>query len=392
MPEISLVLKKKNASDPQGYIQLRVPIPGTNKYKYKPTGHKVLFDDWNPDDEIVKKTHPYYIDINDDLREQKESLQSELKSEVEINGTTKDVIANVVKGRTDSSGIGTFIAFWNAHIASLDTPDKNGNKSVEDSYIRHLRSQVNKLIAFGGDQIHFRDINSKFLERYRDERIKYENVNTTLSKTFKRIKEIVDKAERLGHMKPSATVAFKWPKYTAPDREWLTLGETDSIGKLIYTGKLKIFPDILKTACFFLVECYGGLRLSDWPKFRVEKQIREEKLIVRTTKNNRDVYINLRKSNRLKKILDYIKKNNIVFNLTERDTNKALEAIQLAADIKKDITTHIGRHTCATLLGEIGYSDEAIADILGVSVQTARGYIHRTTKRLDNEYERYGGL
>ena len=56
------------------------------------------------------------------------------------------------------------------------------------------------------------------------------------------------------------------------------------------------------------------------------------------------------------------------------------------------LTTHIGRHTCATLLMEMGYSTADVAQVLGISEQTAKTYAKATRQGLENAFRKYGGL
>lgn len=52
----------------------------------------------------------------------------------------------------------------------------------------------------------------------------------------------------------------------------------------------------------------------------------------------------------------------------------------------------MGRHTCGTLLGEMGYNTSEIAQVLGISVQTAQVYVKHTRQGLENAFNKYGGL
>ena len=62
----------------------------------------------------------------------------------------------------------------------------------------------------------------------------------------------------------------------------------------------------------------------------------------------------------------------------------------LGFDLK--LTTHVGRHTCATLLGEAGWNDNQIAEVLGVTPQTVAIYRKNTRQGIKNIQEKLGGL
>ena len=60
-----------------------------------------------------------------------------------------------------------------------------------------------------------------------------------------------------------------------------------------------------------------------------------------------------------------------------------------------ELTTHDGRRTFATLLGELGMTTRFIADAMGVTERTAIGYIKHTVRSMRNEMEdlrRRGGM
>jgi integrase len=146
-----------------------------------------------------------------------------------------------------------------------------------------------------------------------------------------------------------------------------------------------------KIACFFLVECLSGIRFSDWGKFKIETLVKNRNFRVRAQKNKEPIYLPLDKFKRLGRIVDYIAEKELKFDITEQATNRLLK--YLGSKIgKPDLTTHVGRHTCGTLLGEMGYSTRAISEVLGISEKTAKRYVKATRQGLKTEFDRFGGL
>ena len=95
---------------------------------------------------------------------------------------------------------------------------------------------------------------------------------------------------------------------------------------------------------------------------------------------------------RLGKVIDYITKHNIRMKVELQVANRELKLLGRELKLKFGLTTHIGRHTCGTLLGEMGYSTRSIADVLGISEMTAKRYVKQTRQSLNYEFESKGGL
>ena len=90
--------------------------------------------------------------------------------------------------------------------------------------------------------------------------------------------------------------------------------------------------------------------------------------------------------------MDYIIENKLKFTYTEQHTNSTLKIIQGILGISTPLTTHLGRHTCATLFLETGYSIETVAEILGVTIKTVEIYAKTTRRKINSEYDKLGGL
>ena len=211
-------------------------------------------------------------------------------------------------------------------------------------------------------------------------------------RAFKKLKQLITRAVKRGHMLPQSTAAYTWPGYTSPERLYLTLEETERIAKLVYNGTFDTDINMLKISCFFLVECYSGIRFCDWSTARVETLIAERSLKVRAKKNGEPVYLPLNTIKRLGAVLDFIESRKLVFDIPEQITNRLLKYLATEAKIPKHLTTHVGRHTCATLLVGLGYSEYDIAEVLGISVGTVKTYSKMTRKRLETAFRTIGGL
>jgi len=379
IPTTKLALVKKYASDIDGYIKVKVYVPDTYKPLYKTTKYKVPEKFWDEENEIVLKGFQDYRLINDQIAKSKNEVEDTFKDDLRRGVLfTKAYIENVLKPKTSD---GEFLEFYHNHI-------RYRSVSCSPDYIEHFMIEKRKFGEYAGLNVLFSDITTTLLEGYE---MSLKCATTTKNSKMKRLKEVIDKAVAMGKIKTENIAGYTFPSYEAPERPYLTLDETELIANSIYNGEFDYNARLKTVACYFLIECYSGIRFSDWGRFSVEKLVKDRSLKVRAKKNGEPVYLPLNVFTRLGKIVDYVRDSKIVYKL-DSETNNLLKIMAIQLKIKKHITTHIGRHTCGTLLGEMGYNDNEIADVLGISPATASTYTKRTRKGLQSAFNRYGGL
>lgn len=182
---------------------------------------------------------------------------------------------------------------------------------------------------------------------------------------------------------------FKMPAQGESKRPYLTLEEVDRIHALLDRDDFTL--PMRSTVAHFLLECYSGLRHSDWGKWQTERLIDSESLYLNTTKTGEPIYLPLSSSPRLKKIVDYIRDNNLQ-PLTNQGANRILLEVARHAKISKGLTTHVARHTFAVQLLERGFSLETVAQAMGVSLRVVSVYAKITRRKVAIEFEKIGGL
>lgn len=392
-PTIKLVLNRKYAHETEGYISLRISIPGTRRYKYRTTGYKIPVEYWDDENEKVLKGFPNYNIINTDIHKSKNEVEVDIiAGKLEGRVLTSEYIKKNLSGKANID----FISFFADHLEYMKTERKGKNGSRQKhshNYVRKYEGYLERIKEFSGKHLGFSAIDVKWMQSLELHFSKTMDYETSLPVFLTKITSILRRASEQGLFDLKAIKGYQQPQYIDPDRPYLTVEETDKWAKeLIYSGKLDEYPDERKVACYFLVECWGGLRFSDWHRFHVEKIHNDRALQVRAKKNGEPVYVYLHKSPRLKKLIEYIEKKKIVFDLGEKKTNTILKALALSAGIKKHITTHVGRHTCATLLLTLGYSKGKIAEWLGISEKTVDVYAKQIRIDLKHEYDKLGGI
>lgn len=386
IPSTKLILVTKYKGDTHGYVKVVVYVPGTNAAKFRSTGYKIPVTAWQPDSGTVKRGYvgPDRIGADTINRE----LQKELNGVVGIfedalrRGVdfSAEYIVRVLSAKEAPRS--DFMAFYLDHIRYLET-------RCTAAYCQHFMIEWKQLAAFQ-ENISFQTITSDFLERYEISLSKY--AETTINSKMKRLKEVVDKAIEREHIARKAVAGYKWPNYDSPVRPYLTVQELKRIEDCVYGGSFDSDPLMLQVACYFIVECHSGIRFSDWSRYEIEQLIDKRSFKVGSTqKNKQPVYLPLSEFRSLDRIVTFIGSRGVKFTADLNIVNRLLKLVAREAKIDKHLTTHIGRHTFGTLCGEKGYSTAWIAQAMGVSEQTAKTYIKRTRKGLQDEVNRIGG-
>lgn len=379
---ISLNLRKDKI-DKKGACPIFVSIRGGGRELYHNTGIKVSPEYWTGDS--VRKGWPNYDVLNSHLQLMLKSVEREvlLKQAEGREVTLEDVKILLRPEGQRTSEKGNFHAFYDEYIRY-----QTGRASP--GYLRHLKSGA-RLLKKYRPRLTFKEITAEFLEGY--EMSMKTAAATTKHTKMKRVKEVVDRAVSRGLIEARAVAGYKLPTYRAPDATYLTLADTEKILTALEKGELMFDDKVHKCAAYFLVECYSGIRFSDWTRFSVETMRNVRYLKVRAKKNGEPVYLPLNTFTRLARVIDYIEKNSLKFDIDKRYTNVHLKtmAVHLKLSVV-DITTHVGRHTCGTLLAEMGYNTRQIGEVLGISEKTAHTYIKNTRQALANAFERFGGL
>ncbi|CAB4126475.1 Phage integrase SAM-like domain containing protein [uncultured Caudovirales phage] len=381
-PNVILALVKKYAADSEGYIKIKVNIPGKRKPAMKSTGYRIPEKMWLAEEELVKKAHPDAQTINREIHKEKDKIIDAFKTDLQRDNVfTEALIKKRVAGRTQTD----FLEFYQEYIDFK-------KKDWSDGFCRHQVSNLNTLRKFTKGSLPFSDINTDWLEAYEMSMAKLQS--TTVNTKFKRLREVVSRAIKRKLIDEQAIMAYKWPEYGQPETDYLTLSQTEDLADLIYTGKLDYDTKLKNVACYFLLECYSGIRFSDWSRWKIETLVSDRNLKVRAKKNGEPVYLPLNIFTRLGRIVDYILDSKIPPTTRERDTNLTLKVLERHEKLQWNLGlhSHVGRHTCATILGEMGYTDNDIAEVLGISPQTARKYTKRTRQGLNATFAEKGGI
>lgn len=349
----------KNRKSPDGIYRIAIRVTINRKRTYEVTGFSCHEDEWDgkTKDKVINRAIGQMV-------AEKERIISE-----QISSGKKISVESIREPEKQ-----TFEHFCKQQIKKLST-----NK--EASTIRDYEKQLKKFWEF--HQGTAKSITPKVLNDFKHELEKTLHHNTVWA-CFKTVKKFYRIAvnEGLADGNPFEKMESK-PKYKEPDTEYLTIEELNKLEKLELDGLLKTVRD------YFLLECYSGLRFSDWSRFEIERINKVNNLKVGAQKNGEPIYLPIDSSPRLKRIIDTIERP---YPIGMHYTNILLKAIQQLAGIKKNLRTHIGRHTFGVLCAELGLSIETTAELMGITMNVCKTYYKVTRQKVYKEFQVWNTL
>lgn len=381
----TIIFKKKRATDKEGFLKLRIPVKGQRAVE-KSLSIKIAEKHWDAKKMEVKASHPDRESINIEINRVKLEAKDEIKS---LKERQKDFSRSKVKQILSGNPTkGSFIMHIENYIAELVQREKSS-----PGYIRSLGVIKSRVLRFSKSaDVKLSDIDYNWLSAFETWCCENLNPKTTAPTTVYKVRMLLGDAAARGIYDATLTAKYRPEGYKNPQRDYLTLEEVENLATILESGKFSNQSNVEIILAYFLVECTAGLRNSDWGSFKVEKIKDREAIKVTTQKTKSHVYLYFDQSPILERVMRYIREKNLSYTFTLQFANKTLKFIFQVAGIDKPATTHIGRHTCAILLLEMGYSYEFIAEYLGIGIQVVKIYAKITRRKLQNEYDKLGGI
>ena len=224
--------------------------------------------------------------------------------------------------------------------------------------------------------IDFKDITYTFLRDFEVHLKEKGNSVNTVAKHMRQLRTLVNEAINQGYIPSDAYPFRKYKIKQAKGRkEFLTPDELKRLENLDVDKKLRHVLDA------FLFCCYTGLRYSDFCQLTPENFIRvngKRWLYFKSVKTGVEIRLPLHLlfESRALGILDrYPDIGSFAALPCNSEVNKQLRKLAGLCGIKKRITYHVSRHTCATLLVHQGVAITTVQKLLGhTSVKTTQIY------------------
>lgn len=222
----------------------------------------------------------------------------------------------------------------------------------------------------------FKDITYTLLRDFEVHLKEKGNSVNTIAKHLRQLRTLVNEAINQGYI-PSDAYPFRKFKIKQEKgrKEFLTPDELKRLENLDVDKKLRHVLDA------FLFCCYTGLRYSDFCQLTPENIIRvngKRWLYFKSVKTDVEIRLPLHLLFE-GKALAVLERYDIVTDFAKigpnSEANKHLAQLSALARIRKHITYHTARHTCATLLVHQGVPITTVQKLLGhTSVRTTEVY------------------
>lgn len=359
-----LVYNRKKQLNKQGTALVQVEALLNQRKVYFRTNLYLKPEHWNSRNAQVDN-HPQAHDLNSMLFEFVLHLQAiELSLWKRGIPVTLSLLKDAIK--KDKPVNVTFPVFARIYVQESDR-----KRSTKEN----LMTTITVLQEFRPG-LDFKDITYTFLKDFEVHLKEKGNSVNTVAKHMRQLRTLVNEAINQGYI-PSDAYPFRKYKIKQEKgrKEFLTPDELKRLENLDVDKKLRHVLDA------FLFCCYTGLRYSDFCQLTPENIIRvngKRWLHFKSVKTDVEIRLPLHLLFE-GKALAVLERYDIVTDFAKigpnSETNKYLAQLATLARIRKHITYHTARHTCATLLVHQGVPITTVQKLLGhTSVRTTEVY------------------
>ena len=359
-----LVYNRKKQLNRQGTALVQVEALLNQRKVYFRTNLYLKPEHWNSRNAQVDN-HPQAHDLNSMLFEFVLHLQAiELSLWKRGIPVTLSLLKDAIK--KDKPVNVTFPVFAKIYVQESDR-----KRSTKEN----LMTTITVLQEFRPG-LDFKDITYTFLKEFEVHLKEKGNSVNTIAKHLRQLRTLVNEAINQGYI-PSDAYPFRKYKIKQEKgrKEFLTPDELKRLENLDVDKKLRHVLDA------FLFCCYTGLRYSDFCQLTPENIIRvngKRWLHFKSVKTDVEIRLPLHLLFE-GKALAVLERYDIVTDFAKigpnSEANKYLAQLAALARIRKHITYHTARHTCATLLVHQGVPITTVQKLLGhTSVRTTEVY------------------
>ena len=401
--KFKVVIRREKLSKSTNEAPVCLRITKDRKVTYKTLLH-VSPDYWDEKEQCVKKQHPNAVALNAVISQRKAELEKETcLLSLKDDSVSIETIRNKINDRTSFD----LFEYAEKYIENLRKNQKHATYKKYKSVIKKLRQYVGK------ETLPIKSISLDFIKEYENYLMNHiGNNRNTATVNLKALAKLVGDIYRNYDMdetgNPFRKIKFKREQ---TERTYLEIDEIRKIQDL----KLRLQSPLYDARELFLFECFSGIRISDILTLKW-RNVTNKHITIRMRKTEKELTVPLH--DQIKAILDkrrriiennggQILPNNYVFNIlkvdvdnaTAQDTlnaissataiiNKQLKRIADKVGIEKNLSTHVGRHSFATMLVTGDVHLTVIKELLGHSdVKVTQVYAKPTPQKKEEAIE-----
>ena len=377
MANAKIILDTRRAKS-DGSFNVVIRITHFKKVYTINSGVSVMEKHWNEKNSEVTKAHPNSKLLNLKVSKGFYSIQKAILK-LEDDFCIED-LRNLIDGKPKEKEVTTFKSFADELISQMMQTSKTGNALV-------YQTAVNRLVAYCGKDISFVEINFTLLDQFKHHLLISGLKLNSISNYFRSIRAIYNKAIKLKVIDrsyyPFYDISIKGEKTIKRAILENDIFKLEHILLKLETPPTESYTTVWKSLNYFLLSYYLiGISFTDLAYLKPENIV-DGRVVFRRRKTHK--YYNVKIFPKAERILSKLASNNGRYLLsilpegTPEDsieskkiikqwiktTNKYLKKLSVEAEINREITTYVSRHTFATSAKRLGYSNELIAEALG---------------------------
>ena len=362
------------SNDYQVYMRIVFVENGAKREKKVPMGIYLKKNQWNGN-KVVR--HNYSTEYNYKISDWTRKLEG-FKMDLLREGTsiTMDLLMSFLKGKQ-----------YNKIFNEYYRKSLYADKSLQNSSLKDQQQSLNIINDFN-DHILFSQINHKFIKDWNNYLLARFNSPWTIRKHHKNFKKFLRAAKLEGLFYQEES---KWPYNN------IVMPKTKRTRDFLLPAEIKKLEDMQKdfkngtllSLRYFLLACYTGLAIVDTHKIE-EKLVNMDNRILSMTRTKTGVGVALP----LNSIFDgkpwnLLEQYNFKMPYrTDQTINKDLKFIAIHAEIDKNLSMHVGRHSFLTIVALLTGNVFKVMKLGGIKkVETAQHYIHLAEELVNDGLE-----
>lgn len=368
-PNVRILHGRRAKMTPSNESTVEIEVSFNGKRKWLSTGVKVLSKNWSNRNKVVGRV---------------DALELNMKIEKMYDNIVNFIRRLMIDNRPFSWGIfEKFLEEYDNEMSFICFVKKlvETRKDIKESTRRNHRKFAVALEDFNVIR-DFCDLKKSNIQKYDNWlRGRKNYTQTTIASYHKYMKVYINEALRMEYITVNPYQGIKINQGKPAGRKFLTPDELSAIETSVMPS-----ASIERVRDMFVFQCHTGLAYSDMKKFDFRSVIQKSGRYVLhdvRQKTGEDFYIVL-----LPKAVEILEKYKYHLPvITNEQYNLRLKLVASYAGITKNLTSHMGRHTYASMCLNSGVKIEVLAQMLGhTDIKTTQIYAKMVNTTVEDAY------